>query len=191
MINPAVPNGPIPGENLLSDSRNYPWKRPPETNTPDEAMEKLFTSLRKKRNAQGLLNMLEMGFTVSFITHIILLKGVEQGRWSIDTALLIAGAISHMIVIMAREYKIDYDMGLEGDIMLPDGEFFKRAKKAFSEQKQDKAVDTMEETVSMDSPAGFGDIRPDSTSEGKETPVDPLLEASGAQEEPIAPGGFM
>ena len=32
-------DGPIPGENFTSETKNYPWHRPPEITDYDEALE--------------------------------------------------------------------------------------------------------------------------------------------------------
>lgn len=122
-------DGPIPGENFTSDTRNYPWHRPPEFSNPDQVIDWLSKMLTKKEGAFFVLTMLGFGIPVSNIVSTILMKGISQGKWSIDTALLSAGPISHMIVLIAKKEKMEYTLGLEDDLVLPTDSFFKTVKK--------------------------------------------------------------
>jgi hypothetical protein len=112
-------DAPIPGENLTSDERNHPWRRAPENVGLDDSIEAVIRTLEKGDNIYGVVSMLKIGLPVSFVTETILMKGIEMGKFPIDTALLIAGPVSHLIVVIARAYEIKYDMGLEegGEIL--------------------------------------------------------------------------
>lgn len=146
--NAKLLDGPVPGENLTSDPRNQPWKRPPQHVTLDPALEDIMKTFKKRKNAQGILNMLSMGFTVSYIVDIILIKGIEKGKWSMDLALLLAGPISHMIVIIARTYDIKYEMGLEEGPPTYGKDYFNEVKKTITSQKQAEVDKAVEEEVS-------------------------------------------
>lgn len=111
---PFTPDGPIPGENYTSDTRNYAWHRPPEITDLDKGIEVAIKQLTKPEQASILLTMLEAGVTVVQATDIFLTSGMAKGKWTLDYALLLAGPVSHIIKLMAETYEIEYDMGLEG-----------------------------------------------------------------------------
>lgn len=122
-------DGPIPGENFTSDTRNYPWHRPPEFSNPDQVVEWLSKMLTKKEGAFFVLTMLGFGMPVATIVSTILMKGISQGKWSIDTALLSAGPISHMIVLIAKKENMEFTLGTDDDYVLPTDSFFKEIRK--------------------------------------------------------------
>lgn len=123
-FDPNVPNGPIPGENYTSDTRNYPWHRPPDLTDLDSMVEFSIKKLTEKDNAYALLTMLQAGVPVVTATDMFVTSGIAQGKWTPDYALLLAGPVSHMIKMMADGYGVKYDMGLD-DQKPPTIEFLK------------------------------------------------------------------
>ena len=109
------PNGPIPGENYTSDTKNYPWHRPPDHTDLDSAIVDAMKHLSQKANAYGLLNSLSLGVTVVQAATMFVISGVGKGKWTVDHAILLAGPVAKIIQIMADGAKIKYDMGLEDD----------------------------------------------------------------------------
>lgn len=104
---------PIPGENYLSDTKNFPWHRPPEITDLDEAIEKSLEKLTSEEGAMGLITMLKLGIDVATLTDIFVTKGIGAGKWTPDFAILLAGPVSHIICLMAKGYGIEYDLGIE------------------------------------------------------------------------------
>ena len=120
-------NGPIPGENFTSDTRNYPWHRPPEITGVDEAIEYLGNKiLTKKKVRNGLIVMMDMGTPIASITETMILQGVMNGKWTMDIGLLIAGPIARLLEMMAKDSKIEYDMGIDEDESVPSKYFFEK-----------------------------------------------------------------
>lgn len=141
-------NAPIPGENYTSDTRNYPWHRPPEYTTPDDALEWISKMLMRKEGAFFVYTMLGFGLTVKEIVSTILMKGFSQGKWTMDLALIIAGPLSHMIVLLAKKRDMEYDLGIENNLILPSKEFFtniKKLKKSLSQKPDSKLKKDMED----------------------------------------------
>jgi len=110
---PFLPDGPIPGENYTSDTKNYPWHRPPEITDLDDGVEKIFKKLTSKEQSYALLTLLQSGITVVEATTMFLMQGVGAGKMTLDFALLLAGPTAHMMKIMADTYEIKYEMGLD------------------------------------------------------------------------------
>lgn len=138
-------DGPIPGENYTSDTKNYPWHRPPEFTEPDEAISYISNIMMDEKGAVSILSMLQLGITVLQVTEMIILKGMGAGKWTLDLGLLIAGPISHIIILMAKAYEVEYEVGFSDIPPMPGKHFFnelkkieaKKAKEAVSEIKDD------------------------------------------------------
>jgi hypothetical protein len=114
-LNPKLLNGPIPGENYTSDTKNYPWHRPPEITDLDAGVEAAVKRLTEKDAAYALLTMLQAGVSVVVATDMFVTSGISSGKWTPDFAILLAGPVSHIIKLMADGYGIKYDMGLDNE----------------------------------------------------------------------------
>ncbi len=123
-------SGPIPGENFTSDTRNYPWHRPPEYTDLDKAIDACAKQLMAPKAARGLLTMIEMGLDIVSITGIFVMSGIGAGKWTPDFALLLVGPVSHIIVLMCEGRGIDYELGLQEDDIdsVPSSAFLKAVK---------------------------------------------------------------
>lgn len=106
-------SGPIPGENYTSDTKNYPWHRPPEFTDTDKAIDMIAKRLLSDEGSLGILTMLEMKVPVVNITDMFLTSGIGAGKWTPDFALLLAGPVAHILCLMAEAHDIDYDLGIE------------------------------------------------------------------------------
>lgn len=107
--------GPIPGENYTSDTKNYPWHRPPEYTDLDKAIEYAGKRLMDEESAVGTLTMMEMGMDIATITDTFLTAGIGAGKWTVDFALLMAGPVSHILYLMAKGANIEPDLGIGED----------------------------------------------------------------------------
>lgn len=140
-IDPKAMDGPIPGENFTSDTKNYPWHRPPEYTDMDQAIEASFKKLTVDEAAFGLLTMLELGATVADLTHTFVVSGIGAGKWTPDFAILLAGPVSHIIYLMAKGYGIDCDLGITEKSKAPTTAFFKAVK--LDKEKISEVTDEM------------------------------------------------
>lgn len=107
------PNGPIPGENFTSDTKNYPWHRPPEVTNIDQAIELSAKQLMDEEKSSGLLTMMQLGVPISMLTDIFVTSGIGAGKWTPDYAILIAGPVSHIMMLMAKAEGIEPDLGID------------------------------------------------------------------------------
>lgn len=160
--------GPIPGENYTSDTKNYPWHRPPEYTNIDQAIEAVGKKLLSEEASPGVLTMLEMGMTVATITDAFLTSGIGAGKWTPDFALLLAGPTSHIICLMAEGYGIDYDLGIDDKRPKPTSAFFKQL------EKEKRAKETIKKNIPVVSVA-------------KEQPQGGFMAGPPAPAEPMAP----
>lgn len=141
--NPIVPDGPIPGENYTSDTRNYPWHRPPEITDMDKAIEASIKQLSTREGAFGLLNSLQAGITVVQATDMFVTSGIGSGKWTPDFAILLAGPVAKMIEIMAKDAGITFAMGLDDD-PLPTAAYIKN-KTSITNKQATKAGTALKE----------------------------------------------
>lgn len=127
-------SGPIPGENFTSDTKNYPWHRPPEYTDLDSAIEASFKKLTDDNNSFGILTMLENGITVAQVTDMFVTAGIGAGKWTPDFAILLAGPVAHIIYLMAKGYEIDCDLGIDTKERPPTKAFFEGMKRITAKQ---------------------------------------------------------
>lgn len=148
------PDGPIPGENYTSDTKNYAWHRPPEFDDLDKAIEYIGARLTSEESAVGVLAMMEAGIPVADLTQMFLMSGVGAGKWTLDFALLLAGPVAHMMQIMGKGYGIPINMGLDDKNTPPTKAFFEavteinRAKAKAAGRKAFDAIDDIEMSTS-------------------------------------------
>lgn len=115
LTKPNRADGPIPGANYTSDTRNWPWHRPPDITSTDEALEHVMEVLTETSAGMRYMSLIEAGTPITTITDMVVTLGVGRGKFSIDFAILIAGPVTRMLEIMAKSYKIEYDLGIEED----------------------------------------------------------------------------
>lgn len=121
-----VNNAPIPGENMTSDTKSYPWHQPPEFTDLDKALDWIGTRITKFQVANGLGTMAELGMPIYQISQIFLMQGVAEGKWTVDFALMLAGPVARMIELICVGFKIDYQLGIDDDEPFETGTFFKK-----------------------------------------------------------------
>ena len=121
-INPL--DGPIPGENYTSDTKNYPWHRPPQFTSMNEAFEYIVEQIGEEDVSTSIMTMLEIGVPVSRLVDMLLTAGIGGGKFTVDYAILMAGPLSHVICLMARRMEIEVDLGVNKKRKAPTKAFF-------------------------------------------------------------------
>lgn len=104
--------GPIPGENFTSDTRNYPWHRPPELETVEATVEYVMSKMEQEETAELVFALMEMERPLTNIVSGLLMQGIAKGKFQIDMALLAAGPIFRYLQIIADKEGIKYEDGL-------------------------------------------------------------------------------
>jgi hypothetical protein len=175
------PDGPIPGENYTSDTRNYPWHRPPEITDIDKGIEASIKQLTTREASYALLTMLQSGVPVATCADIFVTSGIGAGKWTPDFAILLAGPVAHMMKLMADGYGVKYDMGLD-DEHIPTIEFVK----AHSKIDPSQAVKAAENVASQAErfKGNVGNLAPQGGFMGMPSPVNPDAVQQGANMAP-------
>lgn len=101
-------DGPIPGQSLTTQPKNYPWERPPETSDPDEAIVHHLTRLAQPKVMDRVLDAVTAGLPVSMVTELVLTGAVAKGIHSIDISMMIAPVVHDYLVNLLEEEKVEY-----------------------------------------------------------------------------------
>ena len=110
-INPRPKfDGPIPGESLTADTRNYPWHRPPEITDFNEGVTRMIQDMDDEREMQLIYSLLELEVPVAIITSNILMRKIGRGVIPIDLGILMAGPVSRYVEILAKDNGLTADM---------------------------------------------------------------------------------
>jgi len=120
-----IPKGAIAGANYTSDTRNYPWHRPPDFTALDDSLDYVVRDLAEGPDGFRYMSLLETGVNIVTITDIIVTKGIARGKWSADIALLLAGPVARLLSIMATGYDIKFDLGLDEKVRVTSPATFK------------------------------------------------------------------
>lgn len=139
--------GPIPGENYTSDTKNYPWHRPPEFDDLDKAIEYATTKLTQNNTSLSMMTLAKSGVPLTTITEIFLTQGMSRGKWTPDYALLMAGPVTHILALMAKASKINYDLGIDDEPAQYTSAYFDAMAELDSEEQV--ATETMSGILGM------------------------------------------
>jgi hypothetical protein len=121
-----INSGPIPGANMTSDPKNYPWRQPPKFSDIDKALDFLVKKVTDFKVANGFLTMSEIGLPLYKQAEMILMQGMSGGFWTFDYALLLAGPLTRIIELIHIGYEVEYDIGTDEDKTdFQTGQFFK------------------------------------------------------------------
>ena len=113
-INPKPSfKGPINGENFTSDTRNYPWHRPPEHTGLNEAIDRSMKDMEEEKEQQILYSLLELDIPVKNIVSNFLQRKIIRGILPIDLSVLMAGPLARYIEILAKDNGFTPDMDME------------------------------------------------------------------------------
>ena len=106
-------DGPIPGANYTSDTRNYPWHRPPEYTDYDDAIEYLIGKINEPESQDLVMSLLALKMDVTSVVTSLLLQSISKGKIPIDLAILIAGPVARYISIIADEAGVKHKMTVQ------------------------------------------------------------------------------
>ena len=141
-FNDKLMNGPIPGENYTTDTKNFPWHRPPQFTNLDDAIEYSVKFIMDEERSDNYIIMLQIGWSVVDMSQMFIMNGISKGLWTFDMGLLLAGPIAHILVIMARGADIEYDLGVEKTDKGPSLEYFRALAK-----ENPQIVEAMSEVI--------------------------------------------
>jgi len=143
-------DGPIAGENYTSDTRNYPWHRPPDLTDLNEIIEDVILTISERTVLPTIMSQLSLGATVAGVTDFLILSRIGDGKFPIDMGLLAAGPVARFIQIMADDFDVDYDMGTDTEFKILTPNIIKNLKSAIEEPEDDILTDLDAEEAPQD-----------------------------------------
>ena len=98
-LDPAMLQGPIPGQSLTKPPGDMPWETPPELSTIEEVIDFYTEKLMSAETEDFLLLTLD---------EFISTSGTMNGRHSLDLAFLIDPYIRELVRYVADSANVDY-----------------------------------------------------------------------------------
>lgn len=169
-------DGPIPGENFTSDTKNFPWHRPPQYTNLDDAIEAVIKKVMDDESFDSFVTMIELGFSITDVAQLLVQSGIGAGKWSVDFGILLAGPIAHILVIMCRGLDVEFDLGVDPTVTAPTSNFF-RAVKKIDPEKAKQVADEAFGTGEAEEAAAPTEEAP--APEGTPSPAAPAAPPSG------------
>jgi hypothetical protein len=99
---PDIFDRPIPGQSLTDEPKNYPWEHPAQFSDIREARDRIFDNLTEEESVQQLLTMLSANVPAEAVVRTILFAGFTEGKWTVDSAILLAPVILMQVVSIAK-----------------------------------------------------------------------------------------
>ena len=138
-------DAPIPGENFTSDTKNYPWHRPPEYTDYDEAIDYVLTVVSEEPQIATAMSLLAGGISLPTVVDMIITGRIANGYVVIDLVILIAGHIARFLEIMAMSYDIEVSMGKDDEVPVPTPAYVKSLVAQIEVQEGEEEQEELEE----------------------------------------------
>tara|TARA_R110002050_G_scaffold177984_4_gene311200 strand:- start:41 stop:559 length:519 start_codon:yes stop_codon:yes gene_type:complete len=130
----------IPGQSLTSKLGQYPWQRPPQYNTVDDAMQFYAERIMNPMFRDQIAETMELGVPITSIANALQGNGVMMGKHTIDIGVLILPVIMEMLAYVGDEEGVDYVMGTE--LEDPDEDKFRDSTIAVAMKKVEAKMKT-------------------------------------------------
>ena len=135
-------DAPIPGENFLSDTRNYPWHRPPEITDYDVAVDYLIDRLAEPEQSELIYSLIELKQPLTSIVAGLMMQSIGRGKFGIDLAILAAGPVYRYLQIIAEQNGLKYETGLEDKGRIPITPTILKAAMGIVDDEEEEIVET-------------------------------------------------
>lgn len=154
-----VISAPIPGENYTSDTKNYPWHRPPEFEDLQEALDYTFKKVTDRETSASMMMLAKNEVPLTAIAQMYLMGGIMRGKWTVDYALLMAGPLVNTLSLMAKAGGIKHTLGIEDKPLEYTDAFFSKMKEldASEQQGSDMMGSMLSDSLSEDDLEAQGD----------------------------------
>jgi hypothetical protein len=98
---------PIPGQSLTDTPRNYPWERPPQMDSYEDATKYYINQLANDDVMDDLAVLFDNGLPVSVFVESMTTSGVAEGLHTVDVSLIIAPVLHAFIKAAMTEYGVE------------------------------------------------------------------------------------
>ena len=107
---------PVPGQSLTKEPGKYPWESPAQFNNIDEAMQHYMNRFQDEKVMFNLFSLMEAKVPITTIAGSMIMHGFAEGLYTPDVGLLVANDLMEVLVAMAKEADIPYEMGVKDDM---------------------------------------------------------------------------
>ena len=146
-------DAPVPGQSLTDEPGNAPWENPPQMTNIHEMSLFMFKQLTSPRMAEQIILMLKEGIPVEAIARVVLFGGFMEGKWTVDSALLIAKPIVQIITAIGIKGGLkQFKVSLEDRTNLKFRLFLADMKVKEEKKIKDLAKNMVSEAPKMDIP---------------------------------------
>jgi len=150
-------DAPIPGENYTSDTKNYPWHRPPEKADYVDVVDHMVKKIGSPEGVGFVMTALNNGDTILDVVSGLVRVGVAKGRFGIDQGVLAAGPAAKFIEVLAKEAGVKAERGWQENptIMTPERmDAYMSRKKLAPPAAEEPEMDNEPEEGLMSPPKG-------------------------------------
>lgn len=141
MIQDKAFDAPIPGQSLTGSPKAHAWERPPETVDPEVAIVHHIERLSQPDVEDNVMDAIQFGLPISYITDLALTGGVANGIHTIDVSIIIAPVIHEYVRSIAESAGLPYKEFWDKD----EDKFGPEQKKRLALEAINKAIDEAEE----------------------------------------------
>jgi len=107
---------PVPGQSLTKEPGKYPWDSPSQFNNIDEAMQHYLNRFQDEKVMFNLFSLMEAKVPITTIAGSMIMHGFAEGLYTPDVGLLVANDLMEVLVAMAKEADIPYELGVENNM---------------------------------------------------------------------------
>lgn len=149
---------PVPGQSLTKETNKYPWESPSQFNNIDEAITHYVNRFQDEKVMFNLFSLMEAKVPITSIAESMILHGFAEGLYNPDVGMLVANDLMELLVGMAEEAEIPYELGARDDM----SEEYRRAgqlKAVMAEREKEdvtKVKEVLQEAKPQPSPQQGG-----------------------------------
>ena len=97
---------PVPGQSLTNTPGNYPWEHAPQYTSVDEASEYVWDRMHDPAMLDQIITFLKNDIPVEAITRMIVFGGFTEGKWTVDTAILISEVVFNQVLAIGMRIQV-------------------------------------------------------------------------------------
>jgi len=140
-----IMDGPTPGQSLTTEPKSQQWERPPQFSTPEQATDHIWKMLTKPAVTKSTLTMLDQGIPVEALARTLLFQGFSEGKWTVDTMMLIGNPVMLMIATLGKAAGIEVKLPIkEQDPLDPIRKTYNQIAKNDYMSKPESGIDVLE-----------------------------------------------
>jgi len=97
----------VPGQSLTDSPGKYPWEKPPQEVSVEQALSKIMAAINQPDNIYNLISMIDAGISVESIVRTVTFNGFVEGKWSPDVAELLNPILLLEVLAIANNAGVD------------------------------------------------------------------------------------